>query len=56
MYKRNRIKREWLDVPRRRRTDKFLCSCLVCRAIKVAWIIGVLGALTLAINVVKEGM
>jgi hypothetical protein len=39
---------------RRRRTDKFLCSCVFCRAIKVAWVIGMLGALTLATNILKE--
>jgi hypothetical protein len=53
MYKRDRIKREWLDFPRRRRTDKFLCS--VCKAIRWSFILGVLGALTLAINIIKEG-
>ena len=49
MYKRDRISPYRLDLQRR-------CDCLICRGIRWAWFIGVLGALALAINIVKEAI
>lgn len=47
MYKRNRVH---IEVPRQGLPP------WIALAIKVSWIIGILGALTLAINIVKEAI
>jgi hypothetical protein len=46
MYRRSRVH---IEVPRQE-------SAWVCRVIKIAWIIGVLTALCLAINILKEAI
>jgi hypothetical protein len=51
MYRRDRISQFKVDIPQRRS-----CAGWVGRAIKLAWLIALGGALTLAINILKEGV